>query len=243
MASNSQTEIDTSTVYDAPYFYAGDIFAPDVFGEEYNVNAAFIPFAERDFDPLEMLNAVRKTIQVVPGTGRTITRNRVSTLIDDVRSVNTRNFGYAQLLPEEHFLVHEAYPVDGIQPGSDGRGQEFANPRYLDQNDLPSVTTDDDRLTWLDRYAALGTADHEDISPHFGLKKSGIRDLVARHDYPWEEKKMAGRECLARTWKLIRSWGYTAPSIAEPFGVTGNTVRTLIWHKAEDFDPPSDPTA
>lgn len=213
---------------------------PHAFADDHDIIEVFVPFSSHECDRFEMLQAVQRSIHALPGTAQHITRTRVAKLNGVPVS------GLKHALPDEFFLLHNAYPCpDDVfnDSASNDSGMKFANPRYLEHDELDRVTDSEGRIEWLDRYTALGTLRHEDIYHHFGYtSSSSLNTFIKRNDYDWRGNRKAGYRRMARTWKLLSSWGYSVSDIAVAFATTYEAVKSAISKKAGDFEPPSDPT-
>lgn len=210
------------------------------FGAEYGVCPQFIPFAVRPVNPIKILQDLADVLGATPGTAKHISRARVAKYSD---TVTLDGGGQAMQLPQEYFLLHGAYPCDSISKGS-SQHDHFANPSYVDQTEIESVTDTADRLEWLDIYTSLGTVEQQTVCGHFGhTSPSSMKSFTSRHDYDWRGNRLQGREYMARTWKLLTEWGYKPRDLAHAFGTTYSVVTHQIRSRAADFDPPADPTA
>ena len=234
----TETETETETETDAaPSFVDDGYFSTGQFGEYYNVHAQFLPFENRIHIPLDVLTAVKTTINIAPATSQYIRRSDVDKRYDGPRSATGNAWA-----PTDVFLVHGAYPLEWDE--FTGVVKRFANPRYIHHHELPSATETDDRLKWLDRYTALGTVGQTDILDHLGYRtRSGLADFLRTHEYDWRANRQAGLQRRARTWKTLAAWGAHYRDIAAAFDTTTAAVEKTINRRAGDFEPPADPTA
>lgn len=223
------------------YTYSGSSGTINIeaFAEAHNLIPEFITLPKHQRDRVRCLNGVRRALNALPGTATHISRKRAAELAG-YQSAN----GAGKYFPAEFFIIHGAYPCPAdTMGGVDAASMKFANPRYEYPGELDSVTDDDERLAWLDRYASLGMNSQDEIAPHFGLaSRSSVSDVVQRLDFNWREAHQEGLRRRARTWKLLDAWGYDRTTLAEAFGVSRPVVQKSMERYAPDFEPPDRPS-
>lgn len=237
---DSRGRYDPEVPQEWRYEHSGHI-DPQAFASANNVICAFVPLAAQETNRFELLQAVQQTLTALPGTAKHITRRRIG------KREGVPSSGLKSAIPTEFFLVHNAYPCPRDvfnKSAAAGAGVKFANPRYLNHDELDSVTDDNARIEWLDCYAHMGMHKQADIINHFGFSsRSSMGSFLLRHpEFDWRARYQAGLRRRGRTWKLLEAWGYDRLAIAEAFGVNDTVVEAGVRRYAADFEPPVDPT-
>jgi len=203
------------------------------FAAEHNLISAFIPFAYRDWNPIEVLAKLRAFVADKPITAATITNQRF----------------YRELAPEHKnslaphldvfWHVLSSWPV---QIRKNDRNH-WPNPRYVHARSFESITDPGDRARLARRYASLGLLEQSALARAWGVADSSVKDRVAEYGLPWQAWRQQGFERLARTLALYHTWDVSPRSaVANAFGMERSTLEYHIYNRVEYDELPDDPT-
>lgn len=210
------------------------------FGEEFNVHAWALPFAGHVIDPMHILTEVGAFLRGRPDYCQRVTKNPLQKNIDcdDVFWENT-------ILMNKAMLTHGWW-----YGGKSSLGRYYCNPRYCHRHPGSDIFEAwDDRYDFLEEAAAIGSMDPRDVAPAFGIQAStpesagnSVTAIAYRCEFPWKERRHAGRHRLIRTWGTLVEWGYSKAAISRAFGVSRPTVSKWLSRTEFDQELPGDPT-
>lgn len=235
--------------------------------ERDDVHNFLLPYRSRVYDPFELLAEVRDELDAWVEDGKVFKFKmtfKLHEVVDDERKVygiseEMMNMVGAWRSPMsgKNWWVNptnpEARRYSDVNVECPKCAASFGGTRNGNSHDKhcpPSVNRQvrsdlhQERLDWLNT-AAYYCLDIETASKRLGLKPQTVRDMVWEEDgFSYEERKREGREALATTWHIARSWGTDHSTLAEASGFSESTVHSYIsrYSRVKD-DMPRDPTS
>lgn len=204
----------------------------------YGVHPGLIPFESRSHDPLRRVMELRRYFETLPKTKATIASSEIAKKgnITGLRS------DHAALIPA--CIYHLAGTRRLIQTRSKHTTRRWINPYYVHLDSVETVAPEE-RAALLDAFADVGIYKLKDVAPLFGLSYNALERWRDRNDYPWRERRNAGRARIARTAAVTAAISdHTYRSIAEALCMPKTTLtnwRAEFAHGSEYTTPNYDP--
>lgn len=210
------------------------------FGDMYNVNAWVLPFAGRVTDPIKILSEVATYLSGRPPGAQRVTQSNLQGSTD----INKGAWSDTPMM-DKILLTHGWW-----RGGKSSSGPYYCNPDYYHRHpESDTFRTWEERAEFFADAAAVGIIDPQDIAPAFGIRAStpeyagnSVTSIAHRCEFPWKERRDAGRHRLLRTWATLSEWGYTKADIARAFGVHRTTVSKWLSRTEFEQEIPDDPT-
>lgn len=187
-----------------------------------------LPFNSRSFDPIAVGKRIAEGVSGLVETAETFTRREFDVADEPVMVVDP-------------FLY--AHGVTVFDTG--GNRTQYRNPDYLhyDTRTTPLEDTDE-RLSFYNRYASIGTVDIAWFARHFDMSASECEAFLSQHtDTPPQQRLAASQLRLGKTAFTAVAWGVAEQSdIATALGLSDATLERYIERAADaEWQPPYRP--
>jgi transposase-like protein len=196
---------------------------------EHDVFGWLLPLRHRNHNPIKVALSVADQLAAYPDTAKTFTRKTMD-VGDPAKDI---------ALPI--LRLHHATPLEVTN-----RRMRYLNPSYTHYtHEIDVIDTQEDRLSFYNKYAPLGTVTRSWLATHFGISTTELTQFIERQTGRTPKEDITtGKRRLARTIATIRAWtDRTLSDLAHAIGTPQSTLYDWRkqWIDGSEWKPPQRP--
>lgn len=212
---------------------------PAAFARAYRVPVAFVPWASRQIDFIDVGNAIADVIDALPPTRARFRADEVVTAAASLTSEQS-----ASALPSVLFAMHGAFEVVTTT-----RTRRFANPRYYHYESAAAYPNTVDglgvqaRKRLLGAYADAAPVSTATVARQFGVSAADVAMIAAGLGVSWRQRRLLADRAYGRLAAIYAAWtDHPVTDIARAAGVPPSAIRWAYKRHGAAWSVPPDPT-